>query len=97
MGRPSQRNEKPQTKVDLPLYRPDHVIKVQVWKTVSSRDARSRNGDRLAPLAMQNWLPEAGMGSTRNDGAAPTKQQPAVNASIHCRGWGRNAFQQGLA
>jgi hypothetical protein len=30
-------------------------------------------GDRLVPLAMQDWLPEAGMGPTRNDGAAPNQ------------------------
>jgi hypothetical protein len=47
------------------------------------------------PFAMQDWLPEAGMGSTRNDGVAPTKQQTVVNTASTSVDEGRNAFQHG--
>jgi hypothetical protein len=55
---------------------------------------RSLDGNRLSPLTIQDRLPKAGMGTARNDSAAPTKQENQCRCPINIRGWGRNAFQR---
>jgi hypothetical protein len=80
------------------IYRADRETTFLVCKTVS-----------LGDVALPRWRSvgaahHPGSAScsrhghdARNDGAAPTKQETAIDTTIHFRGWGRNAFQNGPA
>jgi hypothetical protein len=75
------------------IYRTDERLHSQLYKTVSSGCPLPR-WRSVGPLAIQDWLPAAGMGPTRAMTAPPQPNKKiAVDTSIRFRGWGRKRIQ----
>jgi hypothetical protein len=80
------------------IYRANRGTTFRGCKTVSSGDVCSRDGDRLAPLAIQDRASCSRHGpDARNDGAAATKQGKSnrYHHPLPRMVGGRNAFQSG--